>query len=137
MLHGSTFRNILNSKYFIPFPHFKLRFSIKLIMSQYAFRQIEASLNNLIYIYIQNIYMNGICLSAYHLKCTIYILYQDIDMLVGGYAIVFIYVLVMLGRWDCVEQKIYLSMGGILGVMMGIVVSVTNKTSLLSSMTLC
>ena len=57
-------------------------------------------------------------------------------MLVGGYAIVFIYVLVMLGRWDCVEQKIYLSMGGILGVMMGIVVSVTNKTSLLSSMTL-
>ena len=58
-------------------------------------------------------------------------------MLVGGYAIVFIYVLVMLGRWDCVEQKIYLSMGGILGVMMGIVVSVTNKTSLLSSMTLC
>ena len=50
---------------------------------------------------------------------------QDIDMLVGGYVIVFVYVLVMLGRWDCVEQKVYLSMGGILGVMMGIVVSVT------------
>lgn len=49
---------------------------------------------------------------------------QDIDMLVGGYVIVFVYVLVMLGRWDCVEQKVYLSMGGILGVMMGIVVSV-------------
>ena len=46
-------------------------------------------------------------------------------MLVGGYVIVFVYVLVMLGRWDCVEQKVYLSMGGILGVMMGIVVSVT------------
>ena len=40
-------------------------------------------------------------------------------MLVGGYVIVFVYVLVMLGRWDCVEQKVYLSMGGILGVMMG------------------
>ena len=46
-------------------------------------------------------------------------------MLVGGYVIVFVYVLVMLGRWDCVEQKVYLSMGGILGVMMGIVVSVS------------
>ena len=54
----------------------------------------------------------------------IYPSWQDIDMLVGGYVIVFVYVLVMLGRWDCVEQKVYLSMGGILGVMMGIVVSV-------------
>ena len=59
-------------------------------------------------------------------KCqkNIYPSWQDIDMLVGGYVIVFVYVLVMLGRWDCVEQKVYLSMGGILGVMMGIVVSV-------------
>ena len=49
--------------------------------------------------------------------------FKDLDMLVAGYLIVFIYVLVMLGRLDCVEQKVYLSMGGILGVGMGIIVS--------------
>ena len=51
-------------------------------------------------------------------------------MLVGGYVIVFVYVLVMLGRWDCVEQKVYLSTGGILGVMMGIVVSVSTGSKI-------
>ena len=49
--------------------------------------------------------------------------FKDLDMLVAGYLIVFVYVLVMLGRLDCVEQKIFLSVGGILGVGMGIIVS--------------
>ena len=29
----------------------------------------------------------------------------------------------MVFRWDCIEQKVYLSMGGIIGVLMGIIVS--------------
>ena len=29
----------------------------------------------------------------------------------------------MVYRWDCIEQKVYLSMGGIIGVLMGIIVS--------------
>ena len=49
--------------------------------------------------------------------------FKDLDMLVGGYVIVFLYVLLMLGKLDCIEQKIYLSIGGIFGVMMGIIVS--------------
>ena len=49
--------------------------------------------------------------------------FKDIGMLLLGYLIVFIYVLLMLGKFDCVEQKVFLSIGGILGVAMGIIVS--------------
>lgn len=49
--------------------------------------------------------------------------FKDIGMLVLGYLIVFVYVLLMLGKCDCIEQKFYLSIGGILGVAMGIIVS--------------
>ena len=49
--------------------------------------------------------------------------FKDIGMLILGYLIVFIYVLLMLGKCDCVEQKVFLSIGGILGVAMGIIVS--------------
>jgi len=49
--------------------------------------------------------------------------FKDIGMLVLGYLIVFVYVLLMLGKCDCVEQKLFLSIGGILGVAMGIIVS--------------
>eukprot|EP00092_Neocalanus_flemingeri_P040503 GFUD01044108.1.p1 GENE.GFUD01044108.1~~GFUD01044108.1.p1 ORF type:complete len:1044 (-),score=198.42 GFUD01044108.1:97-3228(-) len=49
--------------------------------------------------------------------------FKDIGMLILGYLIVFIYVLIMLGKCDCVEQKVFLSIGGILGVAMGIIVS--------------
>ena len=44
-------------------------------------------------------------------------------MLILGYFIVFIFVLLMLGKFNMIEQKIYLSIGGILGVIMGIIVS--------------
>ena len=49
--------------------------------------------------------------------------FKDIGMLLLGYMIVFIYVLIMLGKCNCVEQKVFLSIGGILGVAMGIIVS--------------
>ena len=37
--------------------------------------------------------------------------------------IVFIYVMVMLGKLNCLEQRIYLSIAGIFGVAMGLIVS--------------
>ena len=49
--------------------------------------------------------------------------FKDIGILILGYLIVFLYVFLMLGKCDCVEQKVFLSIGGILGVAMGIIVS--------------
>jgi len=37
--------------------------------------------------------------------------------------IVYAYVMVMLGKFSCVEQRLYLSVVGILGIIMGIIVS--------------
>ena len=48
---------------------------------------------------------------------------QDAGLLVLGYFIVFAYILLMLGKFNMIEQKIYLSVGGILGVVMGIIIS--------------
>jgi hypothetical protein len=47
----------------------------------------------------------------------------DITQLFIGYMIVFVYVMIMLGKFSCVEQRAYLSMASITGIVMGIVVS--------------
>ena len=46
-----------------------------------------------------------------------------IAVLVSGFLIVFIYVMVMLGKLNCLEQRIYLSIVCIVGVAMGLIVS--------------
>ena len=49
--------------------------------------------------------------------------FKDAGMLLVGYLIVFIYVIIMIGRFSFVQQRFFLSLGGILGVIMGIIVS--------------
>ena len=49
--------------------------------------------------------------------------FKDAGMLLVGYLIVFIYVIIMIGRFNFVQQRFFLSLGGILGVVMGIIVS--------------
>ena len=49
--------------------------------------------------------------------------FKDAGMLLVGYLIVFLYVILMIGRFDFVHQRFWLSFGGILGVIMGIIVS--------------
>ena len=48
--------------------------------------------------------------------------FEDAGMLLVGYLIVFVYVIFMIGKFNFVEQRFFLSFGGILGVIMGIVV---------------
>eukprot|EP00090_Calanus_glacialis_P005513 TRINITY_DN14271_c0_g1_i1.p1 TRINITY_DN14271_c0_g1~~TRINITY_DN14271_c0_g1_i1.p1 ORF type:complete len:913 (+),score=178.94 TRINITY_DN14271_c0_g1_i1:65-2740(+) len=48
--------------------------------------------------------------------------FKDAGMLLVGYMIVFIYVILMIGRFNFVQQRFFLSFGGMLGVIMGIVV---------------
>jgi Niemann-Pick C1 protein len=43
--------------------------------------------------------------------------------LVLGYGILFAYVMLTLGKFGCVEQRSYLAMASILGIVMGIIVS--------------
>ena len=47
--------------------------------------------------------------------------FQDAGMLVLGYFIVFLYVFLMLGKLSWVEQRFFLSVGGILGIAMGLI----------------
>ena len=47
----------------------------------------------------------------------------DITFFVAGYIMMFTYVQIMLGKFSCVEHRTYLSTVGILGVIMGIIVS--------------
>ncbi len=47
----------------------------------------------------------------------------DVGVMAIGYNIVFVYVLFMLGKFNAIEQRAYLSAAGIIGVIMGIVVS--------------
>ena len=49
--------------------------------------------------------------------------FKDAKMLIVGYLIVFFYLCVMLGRCSLVEQRFYVSLGGMLGVVMGMAVS--------------
>ena len=49
--------------------------------------------------------------------------FKDAGMLLVGYLIVFIYVIIMIGRFNFIQQRFFLSLGGILGVVMGIIVS--------------
>ena len=49
--------------------------------------------------------------------------FKDAGMLLVGYLIVFVYVIIMIGRFNFVQQRFFLSLGGILGVIMGIIVS--------------
>ena len=48
--------------------------------------------------------------------------FKDAEMLILGYLIVFTYVFLMLGECNLVQQRFWLSLGGILGVLMGLVV---------------
>ena len=48
---------------------------------------------------------------------------KDIGLLILGYLVVLLYLLLMMGRCDCVQQRTYLSVAGLLGVIMGIIVS--------------
>ena len=47
----------------------------------------------------------------------------DITQLFVGYMIVFVYVMIMLGKFTCVEQRAYLSVASIAGIVMGIIVA--------------
>jgi Niemann-Pick C1 protein len=47
----------------------------------------------------------------------------DVSVMVIGYMIVFFYVIIMLGKFNSIEQRAYLSMAGMNGVIMGIIVS--------------
>ena len=47
----------------------------------------------------------------------------DVGVMAVGYMIVFVYVMVMLGRFNCLELRSNLTVAGIMGVIMGIVVS--------------
>ena len=47
----------------------------------------------------------------------------DVSVMAIGYMIVFVYVQIMLGRCNCLEQRSFLAFTGFLGVIMGIVVS--------------
>ena len=49
--------------------------------------------------------------------------FKDAGMLIVGYLIVLVYVIFMIGRCNFVEQRIFLGLGGILGVAMGIIFS--------------
>ena len=49
--------------------------------------------------------------------------FKDAGMLFAGYLIEFVYVFFMLGKCNFVQQRFYLSFGGILGVIMGLIVS--------------
>jgi small-conductance mechanosensitive channel len=46
--------------------------------------------------------------------------FQDAGMLILGYFIVFVYVFLMLGKFNWVEQRFYLSVGGVMGIAIGI-----------------
>ena len=46
----------------------------------------------------------------------------DISYMTIGFMIVYAYVMLMLGKFSCVEQRVYLSISGISGVIMGIIV---------------
>ena len=48
--------------------------------------------------------------------------FKDAEMLIFGYLIVFTYVLLMMGKCNQVQQRFWLSLGGIFGVLMGLVV---------------
>ena len=48
--------------------------------------------------------------------------FKDAGMLLVGYLIVFLYVIIMIGRFNFVQQRFFLSLGGMLGVVMGIIV---------------
>ena len=47
----------------------------------------------------------------------------DVSVMAIGYMIVFVYVIFMLGRFNCLEQRSFLALTGFMGVIMGIVVS--------------
>ena len=49
--------------------------------------------------------------------------FKDAGLLLMGYLVVFMYVFLMLGKFNCVQQRLWLSFGGIFGVTMGIVSS--------------
>ena len=52
----------------------------------------------------------------------------DVGVMAIGYMIVFVYVMIMLGKFNCLEMRSYLAFAGILGVIMGIIVSYGKKT---------
>ena len=49
--------------------------------------------------------------------------FKDAGMLLVGYLIVLVYVIIMIGSCNFVQQRIFLGLGGLLGVVMGIIFS--------------
>ena len=50
-------------------------------------------------------------------------IFGDVSYLVVGFVIVFLYILIMLGKFSWVENRVYLSLAGIISIVMGIIVS--------------
>ncbi len=50
-------------------------------------------------------------------------IFGDVSYLVAGFAIVFIYITVMLGKISWIENRVFLSLAGLISVLMGIIVS--------------
>ncbi|TRY61569.1 hypothetical protein TCAL_14942 [Tigriopus californicus] len=50
-------------------------------------------------------------------------IFTDVNMVVLGFAIVFIYVLIMLGNFDCVENRVFVSLAGLVAVFMALIAS--------------
>jgi len=50
-------------------------------------------------------------------------IHGDVPKVVLGFAIVFTYVVFMLGRFDCLENRVWLSLTGLFSVMMAVVIS--------------
>ena len=51
--------------------------------------------------------------------------YSDARLVAAGYILMFSYTVLMLGKWNCVEVRLYLSMLGILGIGMGLVIGLS------------
>ena len=52
-------------------------------------------------------------------------IYSDARLVAAGYILMFSYAILMLGKWNCVEVRLYLSIVGILGIVMGLVIGLS------------
>ena len=51
--------------------------------------------------------------------------YSDARLVAAGYILMFCYTILMLGKWNSMEVRLYLSMVGILGIGMGLVIGLS------------
>ena len=52
-------------------------------------------------------------------------IYSDARLVAAGYILMFAYTILMLGKWNCVEVRLSLSMLGIVGIVMGLVIGLS------------